>query len=249
MSGNSHKRKSEVIWSDHAYSVAAEGVLGPFCQPEIALETENKYPCLGLLVPAATTKPAESHVDPAQRTMPVEGAVEVEVDIAALKDMEIVEESRPAPSGKGKRRDNAAADQISRRHVLAPATSNRKQRCRLLFPAGHGKTASELFSGFAALLRQHPDLQPLYEEGRNQPYITVSTDSSFYATLLSESFLGLVMECPGYGAPISQHSAWIRSRRTPKSLLAAAIVGVTTTPTPSFALSGLGPKGSLPWMR
>ncbi|MPD01154.1 hypothetical protein E2C01_096670 [Portunus trituberculatus] len=195
MSSSPHKWKSEVIWSNHAYSVAAEGGLGPFCQPEIGLETENKRPCLGLLVPAATTKPAESHVDPAQRNMPVEGAVEVQVGVAPLEDMEIVEESRLAPSGNEKRRDNA--DQISPRHVPAPATSDRKQRRRLLFLAGHGKTASELFSRFAALLKQHPDLQPLYKEGRNQPYITVSTDSSFYVTLLSKGFLGLVMECPG----------------------------------------------------
>ncbi|MPC72308.1 hypothetical protein E2C01_066608 [Portunus trituberculatus] len=81
----------------------------------------------------------------------------------------------------------------------APATSDRKQRRRLLFPAGHGKTASELLSWFVALMKQHSDLQPLYKEGRNQPYITVSTNSSFYATLLSEGFLGLVMECPGEG--------------------------------------------------
>ncbi|MPC77529.1 hypothetical protein E2C01_071986 [Portunus trituberculatus] len=143
MSGSPYKRKSEVIWSDHAYSVATEGGLGPFCQPEIGLEIENKRPCLGLSVPTATTKPAESHVDPAQRTMPV---------------------------------DDTAAKTTS------------------ALPAGHGKTPSELFSWFAALLKQHPDLQPLYKEGRSQPYFT---DSSFYATLVSEGFLGLVMECPG----------------------------------------------------
>ncbi|MPC83394.1 hypothetical protein E2C01_078103 [Portunus trituberculatus] len=114
--------------------------------------------------------------------MPVEGAVEVELGVAALEDMEIVEEFRPAPSGNEKRRDNVAANQISPRHVLAPAASDRKQKRRLLFPAGHGKTAN---------------LQPLYKEGRNQSYITVSTDSPFYTTLLREGFLGLVMECPG----------------------------------------------------
>ncbi|MPC47223.1 hypothetical protein E2C01_040964 [Portunus trituberculatus] len=196
-SGSPNKRKSEVICSEHAYSVATEGGLGPFCQPEIGLEIENKRPCLGLLVPAATTKPAAFHVGPAQRTMPVKGTVEVEVGVSALEDMEIVEEPRPAPSGKEKHQENAAIDQIPHRDVPTPATSDHKQkRCRLSFPAGHGKTASELFSWFAALLKQHPDLQPLYKEGRNQPYITVSIDSS-YATLVSEGLLGLVMECPG----------------------------------------------------
>ncbi|MPC67687.1 hypothetical protein E2C01_061866 [Portunus trituberculatus] len=135
------------------------------------------------------------HVVPAQRTMPVEDAAVVAEGVAALEDMEIVEEPRPAPSAKERHQGTAAADQSSPRH--APASSDRKQRRRLLFPAGHGKTTSELFSWFAALLNQHPDLQPLYKEGRNQPYITVSTDSSFYATLVSEGFMGLVLECRG----------------------------------------------------
>ncbi|MPC72291.1 hypothetical protein E2C01_066590 [Portunus trituberculatus] len=190
MSGSPNKRKSEVIWSDYAYSVATEGDLGPLCQPEIGLEIENKRPCLGLLVPAATTKPAEFHVDPAQRTMPVEDAAVVEVGVAALEDMDIVKEPLPAPSVKERHQDNAAGDQSSHRHVPAPTSSDRKQRRCLHFPAGHGKTTSELFSWFAALLKQHPDLQPLYKEGRNQPYITVNTDSSFYATLVT-GFHGL----------------------------------------------------------
>ncbi|MPC83555.1 hypothetical protein E2C01_078267 [Portunus trituberculatus] len=198
MSGSPKKRKSEVIWSEHAYSLATEGGLGPFCQPEIGLEIENKHPCLGLLVPSATTKPAAFHVGPAQRTMPVKGTVEVEAGVAALEDMAIVEEPHPALSGKEKHQENAAVDQIPRRDVHAPATSDHKQKRRCLsFPAAHGKTASELFSWFTALLKQHPNVQQLYKEGRNQSYITVGTDSSFYATLVSEGFLGLVMEFPG----------------------------------------------------
>ncbi|MPC19399.1 hypothetical protein E2C01_012312 [Portunus trituberculatus] len=130
--------------------------------------------------------------------MPIEDAVEVEVGIATLEDIEIVEEPRPTPSGKEKHQDNAAADQIPCRHVPASATMDHKQRRYLCFPAGHGKTASELLSWCPALLKQHPNLQPLYKEGRNQPYIPVSTDS-FYATLVSEGFFGLVMECPGEG--------------------------------------------------
>ncbi|MPC53301.1 hypothetical protein E2C01_047190 [Portunus trituberculatus] len=90
------------------------------------MKPENKHPCLGLVVPAATTKPTAFHVGPAQRTMPTEGAVEVEVGVAALEDMEIVEEPRPAPSGKEKHQENAAADQIPRRDVPAPATSDHK---------------------------------------------------------------------------------------------------------------------------
>ncbi|MPC31866.1 hypothetical protein E2C01_025169 [Portunus trituberculatus] len=163
MSGSPYKWKSEVIWSDHAYSVANKGGLSPFCQTEIGLKTENKRLCLGLVMAAATTKES-SHVEASQRTMPVEDGTVVE---------------------------------SSPRHLSAPASDRKQERQRLSFPAGHGKTASELFSWFAALLKQHPDLQPLYKEGRNQPYITVSTDSSFYATLVSEGFLGLVMECPG----------------------------------------------------
>ncbi|MPC47617.1 hypothetical protein E2C01_041368 [Portunus trituberculatus] len=40
--------------------------------------------------------------------MPIEGTVEVEVGVAALEDMEIVEEPRPTPSGKEKQQENAA---------------------------------------------------------------------------------------------------------------------------------------------
>ncbi|XP_045127901.1 uncharacterized protein LOC123514239 [Portunus trituberculatus] len=129
--------------------------------------------------------------------MPVEDGTVVEVGVAALEDMDIVEEPRFAPSTKKSHQVTAAGDQSSPRHLPAPASDRKQERRHLSFPAGHGKTASELFSWFAALLKQHPDLQPLYKEGRNQPYITVSTDSSFYATLVSEGFLGLVMECPG----------------------------------------------------
>ncbi|MPC75029.1 hypothetical protein E2C01_069412 [Portunus trituberculatus] len=169
MSCSPYKRKSEVIWSEHTYSVATEGGLGPFCQPETSQKkTENKCPCLGLVVPPAT-KPAASPVGPAQKTMLVAGTVEVEVGVAALKDMEIVEEPHPAPSGKEKHQENAAADQIPCRDVPAPATSDCKQRRRLFFPVGHGKTASEFFSWFAALLKQQPDLQPLYKEGPGTP--------------------------------------------------------------------------------
>ncbi|MPC65034.1 hypothetical protein E2C01_059158 [Portunus trituberculatus] len=59
MSGSPYKRKSEVIWSDHAYSVATEGGLSPFCPPQIGLETENKRPCLGLLVAANLGMPQD----------------------------------------------------------------------------------------------------------------------------------------------------------------------------------------------
>ncbi|XP_045124803.1 uncharacterized protein LOC123512451 [Portunus trituberculatus] len=124
MSCSPYKRKSEVIWSEHAYSVATEGGLGPFCQPETTQKkTENKCPCLSLVVHPAT-KPAASHVGPAQRTMLVAGTVEVELAIAALEDMEIVEEPRPAPSGKEKHQKNAAADQIPCLDVPAPAISD-----------------------------------------------------------------------------------------------------------------------------
>ncbi|MPC35982.1 hypothetical protein E2C01_029422 [Portunus trituberculatus] len=200
MSGSPYKQKSEVIWRDHAYSVATEGGLGPFCQPQVGLEIENKRPCLGLLVCGATIKATtkgEVHVVPAQRTMPVEDAAVVEVGVAALGDMEIVEEPRPAPSAKERHQGTAAADQSSPRHATAPACSDRKQRRHLLFPTGHGKTTSELFSWFTALLKQYPDLEPLYKERQNQPYITISTDSFFYDTMVSEGFLGLVMERPG----------------------------------------------------
>ncbi|MPC88464.1 hypothetical protein E2C01_083369 [Portunus trituberculatus] len=62
MSGSPYKWKSEVIWSDHAYSVVTEGGLGPFCQPEIGQKKpENKRPCLGLVVPAATTTSTYAH--------------------------------------------------------------------------------------------------------------------------------------------------------------------------------------------
>ncbi|MPC67249.1 hypothetical protein E2C01_061422 [Portunus trituberculatus] len=153
MSGSPYKRKSEVIWSDHAYSVATEGGLRPFCQPQIGIqETENKCPCLCLLVAAATTKES-LHVVPSQRTMPVEDTVVVEVGVATLEDMEIVEEPRPTPSAKESHQVTAAGDQSSYRHVPA-----RKQRRHLLFLAGHGKMASELFSWFAGLLKQNPDL-------------------------------------------------------------------------------------------
>ncbi|MPC63625.1 hypothetical protein E2C01_057725 [Portunus trituberculatus] len=61
MSCSPYKRKSEVIKCEHAYSVATEGGLGPFCQPEASQKkTENKHPCLGLVVPPVT-KPAASH--------------------------------------------------------------------------------------------------------------------------------------------------------------------------------------------
>ncbi|MPC46845.1 hypothetical protein E2C01_040574 [Portunus trituberculatus] len=137
------------------------------------------------------------HVLPTQqRTMPTEEPVVVEDGVATLEDMEIVEEPRPAPSTQERHQDFIAADQSSPRRATPPA-SDLKQRRRLLFPAGHGKTTSELLSWFAALLKQHTDLQPIYKEGRNQPFITVSTDSSFYATLVSEGFMGLVMDCPG----------------------------------------------------
>ncbi|MPC88665.1 hypothetical protein E2C01_083583 [Portunus trituberculatus] len=89
MSGSLFKQKSELIWSDHTYSLATEGGLGPFCQPQIGLEIENKRPCLDLLMRGAITKAAE-HVLPAQRTMPVEDAAVVEEDVAALENMEIV---------------------------------------------------------------------------------------------------------------------------------------------------------------
>ncbi|MPC84167.1 hypothetical protein E2C01_078895 [Portunus trituberculatus] len=58
-----------------------------------------------------------------------------------------------------------------------------------------------------------------------------------------------VPRCRYCASPISQHSTWTRSRRAPKSLLCAAIVGATIMPTPPSALSGLGPKGSLLLMR
>ncbi|MPC56156.1 hypothetical protein E2C01_050109 [Portunus trituberculatus] len=191
MSGSPNKRKSEVIWSEHAYSVATDGGLGPFCQPEIGLEIENKRPCLGVLVPAATTKPAAFHVGPAQRTIPVEGTVEVEV--AALEEMEIVEEPRPAPSGKEKHQENAAVDQIPRRNVPAPATSDHKQKChRLSFPAGHGKTASELFSWFAALLKQHPDPRPAATlQGGAEPALHHATHINVILIKVPAGFHGL----------------------------------------------------------
>ncbi|MPD05096.1 hypothetical protein E2C01_100821 [Portunus trituberculatus] len=100
MSCSPYKRKSEVIWSEHAYSLATEGGLGPFCQPEDKISV-RAWVCWC----------------PAQRTILVAGTVEVEVGVAALEDMEIVEEPRPAPSGKEKHQENAVADQIPCRDV------------------------------------------------------------------------------------------------------------------------------------
>ncbi|MPC75403.1 hypothetical protein E2C01_069790 [Portunus trituberculatus] len=102
MSRGPFKQKSEVILSDHAYSVATERGLGLICQPQIDLETENKRSCLGLLVRGTTTK-ATMHVLPPQRTMPAKDVVVVEEGVAALEDLEIIEEPRPATSAQERR--------------------------------------------------------------------------------------------------------------------------------------------------
>ncbi|KAK8388551.1 hypothetical protein O3P69_020498 [Scylla paramamosain] len=96
-----------------------------------------------------------------QSTMPTEDLLVVEDGLASLEDMDIVENPRPASSTQGSQKNTATTDQPSLGRASAPAPTPR-QRCHLLFPPGHGKTTSELFS-----------------------------------CLVSEGFMGIVMECPG----------------------------------------------------
>ncbi|KAK8402074.1 hypothetical protein O3P69_001279 [Scylla paramamosain] len=129
------------------------------------LDNKSKRPYPGLL-----TKSGRHVLAPAgQSTMPAEDLLMVADSLASLEDMDIVEDPHPTPSTQGSQQNTATTNQPSLRRVSAPAPDSR-QRCHLLFPRGHGKTTSELFSWFAALIKQHPDLQPLYKKGRNQPY-------------------------------------------------------------------------------
>ncbi|MPC96112.1 hypothetical protein E2C01_091351 [Portunus trituberculatus] len=102
--------------------------------------------------------------------MLVEGDVEVEVDVAALEDMEIVESLVLHHL------------EIKNARIMLLLTRFPLDMCLLRPPrtVNKGVVCSSLLA-----------------MERRPPYITVSTDSSFYATLVSEGFLGLVMECPG----------------------------------------------------
>ena len=202
MSGCSQKRKLAVVSSDHAYPVATGGGLGSVCvspTPDNSVELADNKKRACSRPPTTKTKTAAGSHCPRQRRMLDQDSLVVEDGEIALEDMEVVEMPRPGSSTQISDQTTPPDAQPSSPSASAPTPAHppgTPQRRRLNFPSVHGKSASELFNWFAALLKQHPSLQPLYKEGRNQPYITVSTESSFYPSLVTDGFMGLVMECP-----------------------------------------------------
>ncbi|KAK4318939.1 hypothetical protein Pmani_010082 [Petrolisthes manimaculis] len=66
-------------------------------------------------------------------------------------------------------------------------------RRRLQFPQDCTKTPAELYTWFAALMKQNPELEPLFKEGRNRPYITAKSDVPAYNKLIKEGYSGIVL--------------------------------------------------------
>ncbi|KAK3867795.1 hypothetical protein Pcinc_026773 [Petrolisthes cinctipes] len=64
---------------------------------------------------------------------------------------------------------------------------------RLQFPQHCTKTPAELYTWFVALMKQNPELKPLFKEGRNRPYITTKSDVPAYNKLIKEGYNGIVL--------------------------------------------------------
>ncbi|KAK3881438.1 hypothetical protein Pcinc_012857 [Petrolisthes cinctipes] len=74
-----------------------------------------------------------------------------------------------------------------------------EDRRRLQFPQDCTKTPAELYTWFAALMKQNPELEPLFKEGRNRPYITAKSDVPAYNKLIKEGYNGIVL------VPVTEH--------------------------------------------
>lgn len=71
---------------------------------------------------------------------------------------------------------------------------SRPTRGRLDFTAVANLSTAQQYGWFAALLRKHSELEPLFKVGWTRPYIMVREDVPFFTRLVTEGFLDIVVD-------------------------------------------------------